>query len=103
TAYPQYRHYSDDFSDPDNADFVLNPAYSTVTRNLLISARGEIGVIADRVYQYSTVGNNPCFRLSALKKIFADPAAGNYNLRDGAKDVIGFEIDVPEMNAFGRQ
>lgn len=39
-AYPQYRHYSDDFSKPDEPDFVLNPAYSSVRHNLLVTEKG---------------------------------------------------------------
>ncbi|MBR5427579.1 MAG: right-handed parallel beta-helix repeat-containing protein [Clostridia bacterium] len=102
-AYPQYKHYSDDFSDPDNPDFVLNPAHCTVTHNLLISARGDIGDIAEKAMKYSTVEDNACFKLSALKKLFVDPENGDYTLRGDAKDLIGFEIDVPEMSEFGRR
>ena len=41
------------------------------------------------------------FKLSALKKLFADPANGDYTLRDDAD--IGFDIDVPAMSEFGRR
>ena len=102
-AYPQYRHYSDDFSDPDNKDFVLNPSYGEVRHNLLVSAQGKIGGIAKEVYKYSDVSDNACFRLSALKKLFVDPDNGDYTLRDDAKDLIGFTIDMPAMSEFGRQ
>ena len=102
-AYPQYQHYSDDFSNPDDPDFVLNPAYSTITHNLLISAAGNIGNVADEVLEYSTVEDNAIFRLSKLKKLFVDPGNGDYTLRDDAKDKIGFAIDVPAMSEFGRQ
>ena len=102
-AYPQYQHYSDDFSDPDAKDLVINPSYSTVTHNLLISGRGTIGNFADTVYKYSTVEENALFRLSAMKKLFVDPEHGDYTLREDAKDLIGFEIDVPEMSEFGRK
>ena len=99
-AYPQYRHYSDDFSDPGNRDFVLNPSYCEVRHNLLISARGTIGDIAKEAEKYSDVSDNACFKLSALKKIFVDPDNGDYTLRDDAP--VDFKIDVPAMSEFGR-
>ena len=102
-AYPQYQHYSCDFSDPDNKDFVLNPSYGEVKHNLLISAQGNIGGIAKEAYKYSDISDNACFKLSALKKLFVDPGHGDYTLRDDAKDLIGFAIDVPAMGEFGRQ
>ena len=100
-AYPQYRHYSDDFSDTENPDFVLNPAHNSLTRNIFISAQGTIGWVADEVYRYSDISDNACFKLSVLKKLFVDPANGDYTLRDDAP--IGFDIDVPAMSEFGRQ
>lgn len=102
-AYPQYQHLSSDFSDPDNKDLAINPSYSVVTHNLLISGRGTVGNIAPTVYKYSTVEDNAVFRLSAIKKLFVDPENGDYTLREDAKDLIGFEIDVPAMNEFGRK
>lgn len=99
--YPQYAHYSDDFSKTEDPDFVLNPAYSTVTHNLLISAGGKIGEISDAAYQYSRIGENALFKLSALEKLFVDPENGDYTLREDAP--IDFEIDVPAMSEFGRQ
>ena len=102
-AYPQYAHYSDDFTNTDDPDFVLNPGHCSVTHNLLVSAQGKIGAIADTAYRYSAVENNACFKLSQLKKLFVDPENGDYTLRDDAKDLIGFEIDVPSAEAFGRQ
>ena len=100
-AYPQYLRYSDDFNNTDDRNFVLNPGNSTVTHNLLISARGTVGDIADTVYQYSTVEDNPCFKLSQLKKIFVDPENGDYTVREDVP--IDFKPDVPAMSEFGRQ
>ncbi|MBQ6018996.1 MAG: right-handed parallel beta-helix repeat-containing protein, partial [Clostridia bacterium] len=102
-AYPQYERYSDDFSDTENPDFVLNPAHCSVTHNLLISAKGDIGWIDSDVYRYSEISDNACFKLSALKKLFVDPESGNYTLRSDAKDLLGFEIDVPAREEFGRK
>ena len=82
---------------------MLNPSYGEVKHNLLISASGTVGRIADEVYKYSDVSENTCFKLSVIKKLFVDPDNGDYTLRDDAKDLIGFEIDVPAMSEFGRQ
>ena len=100
-AYPQYQHYSTDFSDPENPDFPLNPTRGEVTHNLLLSREGWIGDIAKEVYRYSTVEDNACFKLSAMKKLFVDPDNGDYTVRDDAP--IDFRIDVPAMSEFGRQ
>ncbi len=102
-AYPQYRHYSDDFSNTEDADFVLNPAHNSVTHNILISAQHTIGYVADEVYKYSEIKDNAVLGMSALKKIFVDPENGDYTLREDAADIVGFEIDVPAMSEFGRQ
>ena len=101
TAYPQYKRYSDDFSNTDDPDFVLNPAHNSVTHNIFISPEGTIGWVADEVYQYSEIRDNAVFKLSALKKIFVDPENGDYTVRPDAP--IDFEIDVPKMSEFGRQ
>ena len=103
SSYPQYAHYSDDFSNTDDPNFVLNPGNGTVKHNLLVSQKGEIGEIADTAYRYSVIEDNALFRLSALKKLFVDPEHGDYSLRDDAADLIGFEIDVPALSEFGRR
>ncbi len=100
-AYPQYRRYSSDFSNPDTPDFVLNPGHGEVTHNILLSKEGTIGGVCDNAYKYSTIENNAIFKLSALNKIFVDPEHGDYTVRDDAP--IDFDIDVPAMNEFGRQ
>ena len=100
-AFPQYAHYSDDFSNIDDPDFVLNPGHGTVTHNILVSAQGTIGGIAETAYKYSAIEENACFKLSALKKIFVDPENGDYTVRDDAP--VDFKIDVPAMDEFGRR
>ena len=100
-AYPQYRRYSADFSNPDTPDFVLNPGHGEVTHNILLSKEGTIGGVCDNAYKYSTIENNAIFKLSALNEIFVDPEHGDYTVRDDAP--IDFDIDVPAMSEFGRQ
>ncbi|MBO4539646.1 MAG: right-handed parallel beta-helix repeat-containing protein [Clostridia bacterium] len=99
-AYPQYNRYSADFSHTDDADFILNPGHAEITHNVLISTSGRIGDIARTVYKYGTVKDNKTFRLSAMKKIFVDYENGDYTIREDAP--IGFKVDVPAMNEFGR-
>ena len=99
-AFPQYNRYSADFSHTDDKNFILNPGNGVIRHNLLVSAKGNIGDLAKTVYKYSTVEENAVFRLSALKKLFVDHENGDYTLRDDAP--IGFDIDVPKMNEFGR-
>ncbi len=100
-AYPQMKLFSSDFSDTENPDFVLNPAYSTVTHNILISKSGKIGRIDELPYKFSTIEDNPCFRLSKLTKIFRDPENGDYTLLEDAP--VDFEIDIPSAGEIGRQ
>ena len=101
TAYPQYKRYSDDFSNPDDPNFVINPGNGEVTHNLLVSPSGTIGDISEEAMKYSKIEDNACFKLSALNKLFVDPENGDYTLKDDAP--IGFAIDVPAMEDFGRQ
>ncbi len=81
-AYPAMTRFSDDFGDTDNPDFVPNPAYSTVTGNLIVALKGEIGEIAESAYRMSTIENNAVFRLNKLDEIFTSPENGDYSLKD---------------------
>lgn len=60
--YPLLAKVSTDFSDPENPDFPINPAYSTVKGNVIIHAEGKFGWCAQSVYDYSEVSDNPVFR-----------------------------------------
>ena len=98
--YPQYERYSDDFGNPDDPGFVLNPAYSTVTRNIFTNKNGTIGDISDAAYKFSDISGNAVFKNSQLEEIFVDPENGDYTLRDDAP--IDFDIDVPAFSEIGR-
>ena len=99
-AYPQYQRYSDDFSNVDDKNFVLNPGNGTVKHNVFVSASGRIGEIADEAYRYSDISENGIFRLSDLDKLFVDPDNGDYTLREDAP--VDFKPDIPAMSEFGR-
>ena len=60
--YPRLAQLVIPFDTPDDADFPVNPSYSVVKNNVIIhsNADGQIG-IAESVYRYSEVGENPIF------------------------------------------
>ncbi len=95
-AFPEMQRFSDDFSDPENPDFVPNPAYSTLSGNLAVAQGGEFGHIADTVWKYSTVKNNGLFRTSQMKILFADPDNGDYTLKDESMMLI-YEPDFEPL------
>lgn len=57
-AFPQLSAFSDDYAEPDNAAFVPNPANSTVSGNIVVGAKKDLGDIAKRVTKFSTVEDN---------------------------------------------
>lgn len=79
-AFPQYRGLHFDESRASEPEFFPNAANSEITGNLFVNARGELGDIEENPSRYSTIGDNGVYRLSALKKLFADPDNGDYSL-----------------------
>ena len=96
-AFPQYSHFSTDFSDADSPDFAPNPAYSDVSCNIIINKEGKIGNISDAAYEFSSVENNHVYKLDESGSLFVDYAGGDYTL-NSLPD--GFEA-IP-MNEIGR-
>ncbi len=93
-AFPQYKGLHFDESRSDDAAFFPNAAGSVISGNLFVNARGTVGNIADNPSNYSTVSDNGVYRLSALKKLFADPDNGDYTLLADSsfmKEHPGFE------------
>lgn len=103
-AFPQYKRFSDDFSDVDNPGFAPNPAYSEIVGNVHINLFNIGGKIADSVYMFSTVKDNPTYYMSAASSIFVDYKNGNYNLKADSriyKDVPGFEpIPIAQIGRY---
>ncbi|MDR1733610.1 MAG: right-handed parallel beta-helix repeat-containing protein [Oscillospiraceae bacterium] len=59
TAFPQYKHWSDDFADTDNPDFAPNPAYSTLTGNTIYDYdKDSLGRISEGAQRFSTIADN---------------------------------------------
>ena len=86
-AYPYTESWSLDYSDTESRDFIPNPAGSKVSGNLIVrfgGAKGGIGYIAESVSDYSDCSGNAVYNLGALKKLFKDPANGDYTLREDA-------------------
>jgi len=81
--YPQLALVTHDFSDSDNPYFAVNPAFSKVENNIVMSKGGVIGYIAPSVYRYSFVSNNGVFS-NAVNPGFVGLRDGNYSLKSDA-------------------
>lgn len=103
-AFPQYKRFSDDFSQTEIPEFVPNPAYSEIVGNVHINLFKGSGRIEDSVYRFSTVKDNPVYYMSAASSIFVDYRHGNYNLKENSriyKDLPGFEpIPIAEIGRY---
>ena len=103
-SYPAMTRFTDDFSRIDDPGFVPNPAYSAVSGNLLVSFSGSPGGFGEAAEKYSDISGNACYRLKDLERLFADPAGGDYTLRDDApvfSEIPDFE-PIP-FGEIGRQ
>ena len=87
-AYPQMQKFSDDFDDTDNPDFVPNPAYSNVNKNIIVNIPGTIGEISESADRFSNVTDNYLYKLKNSNDVFADAANGDYTLKNAPE---GFE------------
>jgi hypothetical protein len=91
--FPKLALVTSDFSDYDNPYFAVNPAFSVVKNNIIVSKKNSVGSIADSVYTFSTVEDNPIY-LTIQNPGFVDFRDGNYLLRDNApvlSKLTGFE------------
>jgi hypothetical protein len=80
-AFPQYQHYSQDYSDFDSPDFFPNPAYSIVANNTVLRSN-TLGNIRESVYRFSTVENNRAKFLGKLKGIYDSALAASIPLEE---------------------
>ena len=81
--FPKLALVTSDFADFDNPYFAVNPAFSRVNNNIIVARKNRIGNIADSVYTFSTVENNPVC-LTVANPGFVDFRGGNYLLRANA-------------------
>lgn len=103
-AYPAMTRFSDDFDHTDSPDFVPNPAYSTVTGNVVVSIGGSLGGIEELPEKYSDISGNAIFKPKQMGDIFTDPAGGDYSLKEGSlvfREIPDFE-PLP-LDEIGRQ
>ena len=82
SAFPQYKTMTDDFAKADTADFIPNPANSTIRGNVILDVRTSIGYIAKPVSRFSSVEGNLILPLYRINTFFADAAGGDYRIRD---------------------
>ena len=102
-AYPYTADWSLDYTDTENPNFIPNPAKSKVSGNLIVHYAGDFGHADESVYRFSDLTGNAVYKLGALKKLFVDPANGDYTLRSDApvfNDIPDFE-PIP-LNEVGR-
>lgn len=103
-AYPQTAKLKDDFNNTDDPYFAPNPAFSDVSGNVVVNLTGSAGFFSEAAQKYSTIENNPVYRIKDLSKIFNDPAKGDYSLTENSPvrtDIPGFE-ELP-LSEIGRQ
>lgn len=96
-AYPQMTKFSEDFSDPDSANFVPNPSYSTVTGNLILDDEASIGNVDEAVYRFSTVDNNAIYKTRKINEFFVDAENGDYTIADNSP-VYSFLPEFKSIN-----
>lgn len=70
--YPRLAALRTDFDDPDDPNFPINPAYSSVCYNVIIDARADTfdwkDGIAESVFRYSTVSGNCIYKTAEEAK-----------------------------------
>ena len=103
-AYPYTANWVLDYADTENPDFIPNPANSHVNGNLIVQYAGSLGEIAESVERFSDLTGNAVYKMNAMKKLFVDPANGDYTLRDDAPvfdEIPGFEpIPIGELGRY---
>lgn len=93
-AYPQMTRFSDDFNNTDNPDFVPNPAYSNVNKNIIVNIPGSIGDISEAANRFSNVADNYIYRLKKSGELFADAANGDYTLKNAPDGFEPIPFDI---------
>ncbi len=102
-TFPQYKTMTDDFTKSETADFIPNPANSTLRGNVIFDLHSSIGSIADSVERFSDVDGNAVYPMHRINAFFADAPNGDYRIRDLdtlQKAVPGFR-EIP-LDQIGR-
>lgn len=102
-AYPYTAGWKLDYSDTEDPDFISNPANSRIYGNLIVQYAGDIGRFDESVSRFSEISGNAVYKMTALKKLFADPKHGDYTLRDGAPVFDGIpDFEQIPLSEIGR-
>ena len=81
--YPDLARLKEDFSQPDDPEFPINPAHSVISGNVIMDKKGSIGRIADAVYRYATIDKNVIYHQEEDPG-FVDADNGDYRFRPDA-------------------
>lgn len=103
-AYPQYKGYSDDFSQSETAAFIPNPGNSNVSGNIIIDKYASIGNISEAADTFSNISGNALYYIYRLDIIFNAPDKGDYTLKKDCpvyKEIPDFK-DIP-FDEIGRK
>ncbi len=87
-AFPQMQKFSDDFDNTDAPEFVPNPAFSDVSKNIIVNVNGDIGNISEAADRFSDIKDNYLYKLKDCADVFADAANGDYTVLNAPE---GFE------------
>ncbi len=94
-AFPQYKSFTLDYSNPDDPNLPYNPSNSVVSENIIVS-RGikKIGDIDDDIYTFSSeIENNLLITKLDMNKVFTDAQNGDYSI----KDIEVLKNDIPDF------
>ncbi len=92
-AFPQYKTMTDDFTKSETADFIPNPANSTLRGNVIFDLRDSIGYIAGPASDFGSIGENVVCPLHKINSFFVDASNGDYRIRDLQK----LQKTIPEF------
>ena len=77
SQYPSLAKICDDFADPEDPDFGVNPSYAKITGNIIVDPNSSLGKVAPSVTRYGTVENNAVYGLDEDPG-FVDATVGDY-------------------------
>ena len=86
-------------TDPNDPEFPINPAHSSVRKNVVIAPHGDMYNIVGSVYTYSSVGDN--YQYASLKDLLWDENSGSFAPESRVYKDIPELLDIP-ISKIGR-